>query len=161
MGCDKSYPIHIRALVYYSTYRFLCFSETLIPIFLRKFKQILSREKMTSWRHAISIASLLLCNAVTPSPSDPVAVPQHLGPGSLVLETPDGNETVSFNETWSPNVGSFIGCGGIYRTDLNVMSCQDAVNRIPDDFRKLRFGYDRHGVQADVRLPSRFISCEC
>lgn len=26
MGCGKSYPIHIRAFVYYSTYRFLCFS---------------------------------------------------------------------------------------------------------------------------------------
>lgn len=115
---------------------------------------------MTSWRHTFSIAIFLLCNAVTSSPYDPVAVPHHLGPGSLVLETPDGNETISFNETWSPNVASLISCGARYRTDLNVMSCQDAVNRIPNDVRKLRFGYDRHGVKADVHLPSRSISCE-
>lgn len=89
-----------------------------------------------------------------------MAVPHHLGPGSLVLETPDGNETVLFNQTWSPNVGSFISCGARYRTDLKVMSCQDAVNRIPDDVRDMRFGYDKYGVEVDVRLPSRYISCE-
>ncbi|KAI4225841.1 MAG: hypothetical protein L6R36_003597 [Xanthoria steineri] len=113
---------------------------------------------MASWRHAISIIIFHLSIAVTSSPPGSVAIPHHLGPGSLVLETPDGNETVLFNQTWSPNVGSFISCGARYRTDLKVMSCQDAVNRISDDVGDMRFGYDKYGVEVDVHLPSRYIS---
>lgn len=115
---------------------------------------------MTSWRHAISIVIFHLSIAVISSPPGSVAIPHHLGPGSLVLEKSDGNETVLFNQTWSTTVGSFISCGARYRTDLRVMSCQDAVNRIPDDVRDTRFGYDKYGVEVDVHLPSRYISCE-
>lgn len=89
-----------------------------------------------------------------------MAVGHHLGPGSMVPNTPVGNKTVSLNQTWSPDIGFVIRCGAQYRTNLEVGSCQDAVKQIPDDARSLKIGYNKSGRKADVPLPFRFISCE-
>ena len=108
-------------------------AHTLLLFVRRKFTHILSRLKMASWLHVITIATVLLCNAVTSSAYKPMAVAHHLGPGSVLSDTPVGNETVSVNKTWSPNTGSIISCGAQYRSNLKVISCQDAVRQIPDD----------------------------
>ena len=135
-------------------------AHTLLFFLRRKFIHIISRLRMALWLHVITIVTVLLFNAVTSSSYKPVEVPHHLGPGSTVPDIPVGNETVSLNKTWSPDIGSVISCGAQYRTNLKVRSCQDAVKQIPDDARSLKIGYNKSGRKADVPLPFRFISCE-
>lgn len=110
-----------------------------------------------------TIAIVLVSLAVA-LPSQPGSFPPDLDHGGVPLATHEGDgktfgDIRVASSLVSRNAGPLISCDGSkYRTGLKVMSCQDAVDQIPQDAKSLRFAYRRG--EYDVALPSRFISCE-
>lgn len=110
--------------------------------------------------YSLTSVFVLLSFVIATSPH-----PGSVDHSSLLLDAPPGNISSLIDAAaWSlnsTNAGPLISCSGLrYRTGLKLLSCLDAVNRIPQDTASLRFA-PRDGGVYDVALPSRFISCEC